>query len=104
MITVTIGGETRDIGEATESWVTQRINRLRQEGQQACVQVAISLSGLNMRLSTPTCVAVGGGGRPPNANEREVFALWEKLGLNRHDFSPGSVVAFLKQFRRLAAA
>jgi len=104
MVTITIGGESRDVGDVAESWITQQIERRRKDGVPVCVRVEIKLTGLQMALSTPGCGSVGGGGRAPNDNEREVFAIWEKLGLNRADFSPGSVIAFLKQFRRVAAA
>jgi hypothetical protein len=104
MITVSIAGECRQLEDASESWITQKIERRRRDGMTVCVQVAIQLSGLMMTLSTPGCGAAGGGGRLPNDNEREVFALWDKLGLNRSDFAPGNLIAFLKQFRRLAAA
>jgi hypothetical protein len=105
MVTVTINGESREINDTTENWITQTITAARKGGRNVCVQVAINLSALNMTLSTPGCGgAGGGGGRAPNANEREVFDLWEQRALNRSDFGPGALIAFLRQFRRLAAA
>lgn len=104
MITVTISGESRDLSDATESWIAERINQKRKEGARACVRVNIDLSGLRMQLSTPSCPAGLGGSRAPNSNEREVLDLWEKRGLNQVDFTAGNLIAFLKQFRRLAAA
>ena len=104
MVSVTIGGESRDINDATESWITQEIQRWRKANRSVCVQVSIDLSGLKMLLSTPGCGAGRGGGRPPNLNESEVFGLWADRGLNRSDFAPGNLLAFLKQFRRVAAA
>lgn len=94
------GGETRSLAEAGESWINQQINRRRAEGQNVCVEVSISTSGLNLRLATPGCGS-GGGGRPPTANERAVLDLWSKLGLLSGDFTGGNLVAFLKQLRRL---
>lgn len=99
-ITVRIGGETRNLEEASESWINQQINRRRAEGQNVCAEVSISTSGLNLRLATPGCGS-GGGGRPPTANERAVLDLWSKLGLLSSDFTGGNLVAFLKQLRRL---
>jgi len=104
MVTVTIADETRDLANASEHWITQSINERRQRGGPVCVRVSIELSGLRMALTTPGCPAGNGGGRAPNNNEREVFALWEERGLNRPDFSAGNLIAFLKQFRRVAAA
>jgi len=58
---------------------------------------------VNIRLSTPACRKSGGGGRPPNQQEKGIFELWDKQGLNRTDFSGGNVVAFFKQLRKLLA-
>jgi hypothetical protein len=104
MVSVCIAGVSRQLEDASESWITQQIERRRRDGIAVCVQVTIQLSGLSMILSTPGCAVGGGGGRAPNTNEREMFALWDKLGLNHPDFAPGKLIAFLKQFRRLAAA
>jgi hypothetical protein len=103
MIRITIAGESRDFDDAGPSWISQTIEQRRSDRQHVCVQIDINIGDLNMRLSTPDCPR-GAGGRPPNAHEREVLELWEKHGLNRPDFAPGNVIAFLKQFRRLAAA
>jgi hypothetical protein len=56
---------------------------------------------LTMVLTTPGCDGLGGGPRPPNAQEKEIFALWDRHELNRDDFSGGNVVEFLKQMIRL---
>ncbi len=39
MITVTIAGDARDISQASESWITQQINRRRRDGLSVCVQM-----------------------------------------------------------------
>lgn len=104
MIIVTIGGESRDINDANESWINQQINRRRKDGQSVCVVVSVKTSGVDMRLSTPGCSDfAGGGGRAPNENERELFDLWDKRGLNRPDFTGGNLIAFLKQIWKAAA-
>jgi len=53
-----------------------------------------------MTLTTPGCVTGGGGGRAPNANEREIFQLWNERRLNDIDFTGGNLVAFLAQLTR----
>jgi len=100
MVTIRIGDETRNLSDASESWINQQINRRRDDGQNICIEVSISSGGLNLRLATPGCGSGGGGGRPPNANEREVLDLWSKRGLNSRDFTGGSLIAFLKQLQR----
>ena len=96
-IRVRIGNSERGLYDADESWVNQQINCRRQDGQQVCVRVFIKDGCVNMGLSTPGCPNSGGGSRPPNPQEKRVFDLWNKLGLNKLEFHTGSVTAFLKQ-------
>lgn len=101
MITIKINSEERTLDAASEPWIAQTITGLRREGQIVCVQVWIHEPPLNIRLATPTCAGMGGGGRMPNEHERTVLDLWNRLHLNSPDFSPGNVIAFLKQLARL---
>lgn len=82
-ITIRIGNETRNFEDATESWITEQINRRKKDLQSICVEVTIHTSGLNIRLATPGCHASGGGGgRPPTASEQSLLNLWNERGLN----------------------
>ena len=101
MVSIRIGEETRSIADASESWIAQQVNRRRADGQNVCVEVSINTLGLNIRLATPGCMAGVGGGRPPTANERAVFELWAKRGLDSSNFTGGNLIAFLHQLRRL---
>jgi len=100
MITVRIGEEERSLQAASEQWITQQIQRRRADGHSICVRVSIRRGGLDMTLTTPGCVTGGGGGRAPNANEREIFQLWNERRLNDIDFTGGNLVAFLAQLTR----
>ena len=102
MSTIAIGSETRPLEQADPEWITQQINRRRQEGASVCVRVQIKTSDLNIPFATPTCASSGGGGgRPPTAREQGFLDLWIKHKLNEREFSPGNVVAFVKQVLRL---
>lgn len=101
MIIVSIGNEQRALQDATPAWIQEQIQRRRADGQSICARVSIQQDGLNVNLATPSCVSSQGGGRPPNPNEKEVFALWADRGLNDPHFSGGNLVAFLAQLRRL---
>ena len=96
MIRVQIGGNERELANASESWINQQINRRRADGQSVCARVRIRNDRLNMTLSTPSCPN-GSGGRFPNRHEKEVFDLWQKRGLNKEGFTGGNLIAFLKQ-------
>lgn len=100
MNTISIGNDTRPLDQADPEWITQEIIQRRKDGLSVCVRIQIRTDDLGMTLSTPACGG-GGGGRPPTSRERELLDLWNKHGLNEEGFSPGSVVAFVKQALRL---
>lgn len=97
MIKVRIGDSERELRDATPPWINEQINRRRADGISVCVQVLIDSSPLNLTLSTPDCSRGGSGGRPLNQQESKIVSLWEKLHLNKQDFTGGNLVAFLKQ-------
>ena len=99
MITIRIGNDERRYEELSEQWITQQINRRREDNVPPCVIVSINQPGLNMTLSTPGCASAGGGGRVPNDQERRIFDLWARLGLDGFNFTGGNVVAFIKHLR-----
>lgn len=101
MVIVTIGSDSRAGEEADPQWVTQEINRRRQDGQAVCVRVQIHEDGVAVALSTPNCAGGGGGGRAPNAKEQRILDLWAQHRLTTNEFGTGELVAFLRQLRRL---
>ena len=96
MITVKINQEERQLHAANEQWINQQINLRRRDGQVVCVGVTVRTDRLSVALTTPTCGGTGGG-RPPTAEEKRILDLWHHRGLDRPDFTGGSLVAFLKQ-------
>jgi hypothetical protein len=92
-----IGTETRPLEQADPEWITQQINRRRHEGVAVCVRVQVNTPDLAISFATPACASTGVGGRAPTAREQGILDLWIKHGLNERGFSPGSVVAFVKQ-------
>jgi hypothetical protein len=101
MNTISIGNDSRPLDQADPEWITQQVNRRRQDGMPVCVRISINTADLNISFATPTCAASGGGGRQPTVRERGILDLWTKHGLNDQDFSPGNIVAFVKQVLRL---
>lgn len=99
MSSIRIGSDERNLEDADPHWITQEIQARRADGQAVCVIVNIVTDELNMRLSTPSCGGGGGGGRAPTAREKAIFDLWHERRLDEADFSPGNVVAFIKQLR-----
>ena len=101
-VTVQIGNETRDFSEASETWIDDQIVRRQRDSSPVCVVVTIKTAMADVFLATPTCSGRGGGGtRPPSQREQQIFALWNEHKLDTSHFTRGSLVAFLKQLRKL---
>lgn len=99
MISIEVNGENRNWTDVGPNWVTQQITRRRRDGQTVCVRVRVSELGATW--STPTCGGRGGGGGPVSSEVRHVSELFSQHGLDQDDFSPGSVIAFLRALERL---
>lgn len=97
MIKVKIGSEERNLEDVTPGWIKEQIIRRRRDGETICVRVFIEKDPLHMSLSTTDCPATAGPRRLPKPQERRVFELWDRLGLNEADFAAGQLIAFLKQ-------
>jgi hypothetical protein len=100
MNTIKIGTNERNLGEASEPWISQSINERKADGQNVCIRVSLRTDNVNMVLSTPSCGSGGGGNWEPNAVESEIIEIWKKLGLNTSSFAGGNLVAFVKQIRK----
>lgn len=99
MITIRIAEAERDMNNIDESWINQQINRRRADGLSVCVRVIVREDDLNLILSTPTCSASGGSGRPLQPREKAVFDFWNKCGLSESDFTAGDLIGFLRKLR-----
>ena len=100
LATISIAGDTRNLSEVEESWITQQVNRRLRDGAAVCVIVRVRTTGIDVSLPTPGCGGGNGGGRAPNRREQEVIDLWKSHRLHTTEFTGGSVIAFLKQLRR----
>lgn len=100
MVTVTVAGESKPLGQVSERWITRTVNRAKRQSLPVCIQVAIAEGGLRMRLSTPACGGQVSGGRPPNDSEADIFELWSQQDLDTENFHGGNLLAFLKQLQQ----
>jgi len=102
MVTVRIGDSEKSLEEAEPHWITQQINQRREDGiTSICVKVIIREGSVEMILSTPGCG--GGVGRPgqPSSEEKDIIDLWQKQNLNEYEFTPGNLVAFIQQLKKM---
>jgi len=106
MLTIRISDSSRDFEDTRvidEGWINQQINQRRRDGVRTCVRISIrnDIPDVNMTLASGGCASSGGGGRPPNPYESRIFDLWDEMALHKPDFQGGSVIAFLKQLRKI---
>lgn len=101
MNSIKIGNEQRPLAEVDAQWITQQINGRRKDGMVVCVVVEITAGDIDVRFATPTCGGRGGGSRHLTALEHQALDLWQQHHLNNEKFSPGDVVAFVRQVLRL---
>ena len=99
-VQVEIAGESRALDDAEPEWVNRRIHRMRADGLAVWVRVTINDGAVNIVLQTPGCPSRPGASRRANADERELFDLWDKHHLNDAHFSGGDVVSLLRQLPR----
>ena len=102
MITISINGAQRSLGDADAGWIRKHFEEAERGGRVPCIRVAFHTTDLNMNLQTQACGAAGGGGRPPNAHERKVFELWEMEGLGAARINVQHLVDFAERVKRLA--
>jgi len=101
MNTINVGGAERPLRDANAAWIDHQFAESARSGRLPCVRVAISTSGLNIVLQTPTCASGGIGGRSPNGDERKVLDLWNMEGLSSPAFTPRAVADFVERVRHL---
>jgi hypothetical protein len=101
MTRVSIDGIERTSEQVTPSWLREEIESRRKAGKNVCVRVTIKSGSLDLILGTPACASGGGGGRAPTPQEKELFDLWAKRGMNSNDFNVGQLTAFLSEIKKV---
>jgi hypothetical protein len=101
-VTVQIGDNVVELSYVTQGWLEDQIIRRKKDRVPICVIVRVQQGGADLILATQACGNTGGGGgRPPNRKEQEIFRLWNEGNLNSGDFSAGSFYSFLQHLKRL---
>lgn len=54
-----------------------------------------------MALATAGCAGRGGVSRPLTQHESEILNLWKQMRLSNPEFQAGTLIAFLKQLRKI---
>lgn len=98
-IRIQIGSSERAIEDIEPNWITEQVTRRRHEGVPVCVRITINTGSINLALATSDCPKSSVSSRKPNTQESEIFDSWERLHLYDSEFSPGNLVAFIKQLR-----
>lgn len=99
MISVQIEDHKIELGEMSDQWVIESIERRRRNGNvNICVQVIIDEPDCHIAFNK-NCVSTGPAKKAFSKKEKEIARLWE----NHHlviNFDIGEFLAFLKELRR----
>lgn len=96
MITFKINGTEYVAGDVTEETLNGEILGRRREGLPVCVVARVEMRSVNVTLSAGQCGPSHGGGRPPTAEERQVFEAWNRTVKDRSEFNGNDLIAFVK--------
>jgi len=99
MIKISINNIEKDLSEASESWIAEKINHHRGIGA-VCVKVYIKAPGVDVALASEGCGSSQSGGRRPNRDEMMFVDAWQKYQLGSSPINTGRLIAFLKQIDR----
>ncbi len=95
MVSVRIGNNERKIESIDSDWINQEILNRRRANEPVCVQVLINYGEINIALLSEDCPkGQFKSGRVPNS-AKEIFNLWDKMGLKSNDFQPNVLIDFL---------
>ncbi|MBL1215620.1 MAG: hypothetical protein HND52_19795 [Ignavibacteriae bacterium] len=95
MISIKIGSSERKLDSIDSDWINQQINNRRYQGKQVCVQIIINYENINVALKTKGCPKGQYVRRDVSKKEKEIFDLWNQMGLNNPDFQPNNLIDFL---------
>lgn len=98
---IRIGDSERNLFDADEHWIIEQINVRKAAEGGICVQVLITTGERKLRLTTPGCSTSPGKGPEPTSQQMAIIDLWNKLGLNKPDFTGGQLIAFRAQLKKL---
>ena len=99
MIKVMINEQDRVWDSSLAGWINGTINELQKLGQPICVRVLIEYGDINLCLSAGVCNNSGGGGRPLNTHEAEIFDHWNRLDVEDLPLNSGKLIAFLSSLK-----
>ena len=89
-VTVTFGSDARANNAITPSWIRSAMDALERSGKRICGSVHVEGGGISVTLPVGACPSAGGGGgRPPNAAEKDVIDRWRRLHLDQPRVAPG---------------
>ena len=99
MIELEINHEKRSLTDRYESWIAQRLQQLRQMGQEVWVRIYVG-GDLNFLLPIGNCppAGVGGGGLSPR--QQELCNFFHRSGIENRPLNAGTLVSFLKELER----
>lgn len=101
MVTFHLNFNALDYEKIEHDWVIKNIRELKNNNESICVMFVISSKKMNLTLRAGDCPK-GLEVIDPNRYQLKLLNAWRKLKLDNWDYSPESVVCFLKQIKQFA--
>ena len=102
MSRIIIGESEHPFCDVSERWIHHHVNERQHDGRPVSARAVLKNHSVDMVLSTPNCPhGHGGGGRPPNEKEAEIFRIWAEEHLNQAHWKAENLHAFVRRARHL---
>lgn|GEM_PF-2463492 len=98
-IEIEINGEKRSLSAPYQSWVAQRLQRLRRQGQEAWARIHVG-GDLNFLMPIGPCPPMGIGGGRLSPRQKELCNFFRRSGIKDRPLQPGTLVSFLQDLKR----
>jgi len=99
MVEVEINGEKRCLTDRYETWVSQRMRKLRLQGQEIWVRIHVG-GDLNFLLPIGPCPAMGVGSGELSPRQENLCNFFRRSGIKDRPIQPGTIISFLKDLKR----
>jgi hypothetical protein len=93
---IRIGETERDLDGAPPNWIREHVDDLRRQGKPVCVEIKLRFGSVDMILATAACGG-GRGTKEANRQEKKIYDLWIRKGLNEDDFDVRELIEFAER-------
>lgn len=103
MISIDICGSTKNLEDISESWIYEQILNRQKESVKIWIKVIIENrdANVNIVLTSANCPPSKAAQRKTHHNEKELFDLWETMGMKDVEIKPKQLMKFLYKVKNM---